>query len=40
MFVSCAAGSEETYLDNDHKEDELLSDLNSDTVDDGKILFF
>jgi len=40
MFVSCAAGSEETYLDDNHKADELLSDTNSDKVDDGKYLLF
>jgi len=39
MFVSCAAGSEETYLDDNHKADEQLSDINSDKVDDGNYLF-
>ncbi|XP_026812743.1 JNK-interacting protein 3 isoform X3 [Rhopalosiphum maidis] len=34
MFVSCAAGSEETYLDDSHKSDEILNDINSDKVDD------
>lgn len=40
MFVSCAAGSEETYLDDNHKTDELLSDINPDKIDDGKYLLF
>jgi len=40
MFVSCAAGSEETYLDDSHKADEILSDINSDKVDDGNYLLF
>ncbi|CAH1726033.1 unnamed protein product [Aphis gossypii] len=34
VFVSCAAGSEETYLDDSHKADEQSSDINSDKVDD------
>jgi len=38
VFVSCAAGSEETYLDDSHKADEQLSDINSDKVDDGNYL--
>lgn len=38
VFVSCAAGSEETYLDDSHKTDEQLSDINSDKVDDGNYL--
>uniref|UniRef100_A0A2S2P1W8 C-Jun-amino-terminal kinase-interacting protein 4 n=1 Tax=Schizaphis graminum TaxID=13262 RepID=A0A2S2P1W8_SCHGA len=40
MFVSCAAGSEETYLDDSHKADEILNDINSDKVDDGNYLLF
>lgn len=36
MFVSCAAGSEETNLDDTHKTDEIPSETNSDKHDDGK----
>ncbi|XP_025413957.1 JNK-interacting protein 3 isoform X3 [Sipha flava] len=34
VFVSCAAGSEETNLNNTHKTDEISSETNSDNHDD------
>lgn len=36
MFVSCAAGSEETSLNDIHKKDETPIESNSDNVDNGK----
>lgn len=36
VFVSCAAGSEETNLDDTHKKDDISSETNSDKLDDGK----
>lgn len=40
VFVSCAAGSEETNLDETLKTDEPFSETNSDKVNDGKNLLF
>lgn len=39
VFVSCAAGSEETNLD-DNNTEEVLSETNSDKIDNGKNSLF
>lgn len=36
VFVSCAAGSEETNLDDYQNTDEFLNETNSEIVNDGK----
>lgn len=36
VFVSCAAGSEETNLHDIHKKDDIPNELNSDQMDNGK----
>lgn len=40
VFVSCAAGSEETNLDEALKTEESSSEANSDKVNDGKNVMF
>lgn len=40
VFVSCAAGSEETNLDDNEKTDEFLNETSSDKVDGGKSSLF
>lgn len=40
VFVSCAAGSEETNLDDVHNMEEVLNETNSDQIDNGKNSLF
>lgn len=40
VFVSCAAGSKETNLDDVQTADEFLNETNSDKVNDGKSSLF